>query len=73
MVIIFLTAVILYSHYKRTCTRISGTWIIIQTEEGIPHFRHVTIKKWDYPYSLKMEILSNGKVRILSFEEGFFI
>ena len=45
MVIIFLTAVILYSHYKRTCARISGTWIIIQTEEGIPHFRHVTIKK----------------------------
>ena len=46
---------------------------IKRTEEGIPHFRHVTIKKWDYPYPLKMEILSNGKVRILSFEEGFFI
>ncbi len=39
----------------------------------MPHFRHVTIKKWDYPYLLKMEILSNGKVRILSLEEGFFI
>ena len=45
MVVIFLTAVILYSHYKRTCARISGTWIIKQTEEGIPHFRRVTIKK----------------------------
>jgi|GEM_PF-6149431 len=73
MVVIFLTAVILYSHYKRTCARISGTWIIKQTEEGIPHFRRVTIKKWDYPYPLKMEILSKRKVRILSFEEGFFI
>ena len=43
------------------------------TEGGIPHFRHVTIKRWNYPYPLKMEILSNGKVRILSLEEGFFI
>jgi len=31
------------------------------------------LKKRDYPYLLKMEILSNGKVRILSLEEGFFI
>lgn len=47
------------------------TWII--KGKAIPKFRYKSIKDWNYPFPLKLEILSNGSIKTIPINEGFFI
>ena len=50
---------------------LNGTWI--KNERTIPKVRYTIINDWDFPYLLKLEVLRNGSIRIVSTEEGFFV
>ncbi len=57
---------------KNASTLLDYTWIK-KNAYGIPNFRHQIIKDWNYSYPLKFEILSNGHIKELSFNDGFSI
>ena len=37
----------------------------------IPNYRHIPIRKWNFPYPIKIEIQDTKHVKELSLAEGF--
>lgn len=62
--------VVLYGT-KYSDNLLNGVWI--QKKRTIPKVRYKLINDWDFPYPLKLEVLPNGSIRIVSTEEGFFV
>lgn len=47
------------------------TWI--KKGKTISKFRYKSIRDWTYPFPLKLEVLSNGSIKNLPIDEGFFV
>lgn len=47
------------------------TWI--KKGKSIPKVRYNSIKDWNFPFPLKLEVLSNGAIKNIPIDEGFFV
>lgn len=50
---------------------LKNTWI--KRGQTIPKFRYNSIKDWNFPFPVKLEVLSDGKIKTLSVSDGFFL